>query len=210
MSGIIGKKISMTRIFVDGENIPVTVIEAGPNKVVGVKTAEKNGYSAVALSFGKKSPKKVSKAMKVVFEKAGSEVSAVVREFPNTNSLKLGDEVKASILEDVKFIDAIATSKGKGFQGVMKRHNFSGGPASHGSTLFHRRPGSIGNLTSSGRVWPGKKMPGQMGNKRVTVQNIEVVRVDSDNNLLVVKGSVPGPNGGYVMIRPSIKKRGEK
>lgn len=209
MSGIIGKKVGMTRIFVDGENIPVTVIEAGPNRVVGVKTEEKNGYSAVALSFGKKSPKKTSKAMKTVFAKADSPVSAIVREFPNTKDNKLGDEVLVSVLDGSDYVDIIGTSKGKGFQGVMKRHNFAGGDASHGSTKFHRRPGSIGNLTSSGRVWPGRKMPGQMGNERVTVQNLKVIKIDPENNLLVVKGAVPGARNGYILIRPAIKRGGK-
>ncbi|HCB64121.1 MAG TPA: 50S ribosomal protein L3 [Fusobacteria bacterium] len=208
MLGILGKKIGMSQIYIDGTATPVTVIEAGPCKIVDLKSEDKNGYSALALSFGKKSAKKTSKAMKKVFEKANADTAAIVREFhvEKSSDYEIGQDVCVDVLDNIEYIDVIGISKGKGFQGVMKRHGFSGGPASHGSTLFHRRPGSIGNFASSGRVFPGKKMPGRMGNERVTVQNLRVVRVDKDNNTLLVKGAVPGSRNGYVVIKPSLKR----
>lgn len=203
--GVLGKKIGMSQIFIENRAIPVTVIEAGPCRIVDIKNQEKNGYNALSLSFGKKSKNKTSKAMKTIFSKVNREPAAIVREMKveSVDGYSLGQDILVDVLDKVKYVDVIGISKGKGFQGVMKRHNFGGGPASHGSTLFHRRPGSIGNFASSGRVFPGKKMPGQMGNKRVTVKNIEVIKSESENNLLLVKGSIPGHINGYVIIKPS-------
>lgn len=208
MVGILGKKIDMFQIFIDNQAVPVTAVEAGPCKIVDKKVEDKNGYNAISMAFGKKSSKKVSKAMRTIFEKAGSETSAVVKEFSvdNIDDYNIGDTISVANLKGVKYVDVVAKSKGKGFQGVMKRHNFAGGPKSHGSTLFHRRPGSIGNFASSGRVFPGKKMPGQMGNKRVTVQNLRVIRIEEEDNLLLVRGAIPGPKGSYVMVKPSLKR----
>jgi large subunit ribosomal protein L3 len=212
MTGILGKKIGMTQVFVGSISTPVTVLEVGPCRVVGIKTIEKNGYSAIALSFGRKSANQTSKAMKTVFEKGSSPISAIVREFriDDVTKFSLGQEISVDILSDLKFVDVVGVSKGKGFQGVVKRHGFAGGPASHGSSLFHRGPGSIGSVRGgSGRVFPGKRMAGHMGTDRVTVQNLAVVKVDRENNCLLVKGAVPGARNGYVMVKPALKKRSD-
>jgi large subunit ribosomal protein L3 len=210
MKGIIAKKVGMTSIFLEGQSVPVTVLEAGPCKVVDIKDNKRNGYNAISLGFGIKSLKKTSKAMRTIFEKSGSGNPAIVREFRDMNfDGKVGDEIKASIFQNNEYVDIVGTSKGKGFQGVMKRHNFAGGPASHGATKFHRRPGSIGCLVAWGRVFPGKKMPGHLGNERVTIQNLKIVKIDEENNLIAVKGAVPGASNGYLLISSSIKKRGK-
>lgn len=209
MIGILGRKVGMTQVFVEGKAIPVTVLEAGPCKVLYTRTKEKDGYSSVGLTFGKKSANKTPKSMKTVFAQAGVEhPAAIVREFTldNPADYEQGQELTVDVLKDIKFVDVISTSKGKGFQGVMKRHNFAGGPASHGATLFHRRPGSIGNFACSGRVFPGKKMPGRMGNARNTVQNLKVIRVEADKNLLLIKGAIPGAVNSYIMVKPALKK----
>ena len=182
MSGILGKKIGMTQIFDEnGKAIPVTAIEAGPCTVIQIKTVDNDGYQAVKLGFGEVKENKLTK--------------------PKNN---VGDEIKADIFAAGDAVDITGTSKGKGFQGVIKRHGQSRGPMGHGS-MYHRRPGSMGSTSTPGRVFKGKKLPGHMGMETVTIQNLEVVRVDLDKNVILVKGSVPGVNGAILKIRQSVK-----
>lgn len=197
----------MTQIF--GENgvlIPVTVLQAGPLVVTQIKTIENDGYSAVQVGFGDLRETLVNKPRKGHFAKAGVANKRHLREFKFENAVdyKVGQEIKADIFAEGDKIDASAKSKGKGFQGAIKRHNLSRGPMKHGSK-FHRHAGSSGSATSPGRVFKGKHMPGQMGNVNVTVQNLEVVRVDVVNNIILVKGAVPGPKKSLVMLRQSVK-----
>ena len=202
--GILGKKLGMTRIFKDdGTVCPVTVIEAGPCPVMQIKTAEKEGYNALQLGYDAIAERKVNKPMKGHMAKAGKELYRTLKEFPleAVEEYELGQEITVDIFAAGDKVKVTGTSKGKGFQGVMKRHNFGGSRASHGAEKVHRVPGSIGNATFPGRVWKGKKMPGQMGNARVTVSNVEIVDVRPEDNVLVVKGQIPGANGGLIMIR---------
>ena len=205
MPGLIGKKIGMTSVFgADGKNIPCTVIEAGPCVVTQIRTVEKDGYAAVQLAYDEISEKHASKALKGHFEKAGTTPKRKLVEFKAdfAQELKLGDALTvADIFTDVKFIDVVGTSKGKGFQGVVKRHGFAGvGGATHGQHNRLRHPGSLGACAWPSRVFKGTRMAGQMGNERVKVFNLEVIKVMPENNLLVVKGSVPGAKGSYVMM----------
>lgn len=209
MSAIIGKKIGMTQIFDDaGNQVPVTVIEAGPCAVVQRKTVETDGYDAIQLGFADQKEHRLTKPAKGHFSKAGVAFKRIIREFRvgADSELQAGDEVKADVFNDIKYVDVTGMSKGRGFQGVVKRWNFGGGRASHGGKSVLRAGGSIGQCTFPGRVFKGKKMPGHMGNRRVTTQNIQVVQVREDDNVLLVKGSVPGPNGGIVLVRKAIKK----
>lgn len=209
MNAIIGRKVGMTQIFDDnGVQIPVTVIEAGPCVVVQRKTSETDGYDAVQLGFDEQKPQRLSKAALARFEKAETAPRKVLREFrcEAESDLKTGDEVKAGIFEGITHVDITGVTKGRGFQGVVKRYNFAGGRASHGGKSKLRSPGSIGMREWPGRVFKNKKMPGQMGNRNVTTQNIKVVQVREDDNVILVKGSVPGPNGGVVLVRKAIKK----
>lgn len=206
-TGLIGKKIGMTRLFTeDGRWIDVTVLEAGPCTVVQRKTKEKDGYDAVQLGFGELEERKCNKPRKGHFEKAGIAPKRTLREIRvNADSeLGSGDELKADLFAAGDRVDVIGTSKGKGFAGVIKRHGFSGGPGGHGSHS-HRVPGSIGQSADPAKVYKGKKMPGRMGNQRVTVRNLEVVTVDVERNLLMIRGSVPGANGGVVMVQKTLK-----
>jgi large subunit ribosomal protein L3 len=200
MKGILGKKIGMTQVFAeDGRLVPVTIIEAGPCKVVQVKEAEKDGYEACQLGYDViKKEKNVTKPMKGHFKRANLPPFRFLKEIKMTG-LKQGDEVKVNIFSKGEKVSITGTSKGKGFQGVMKRHNYKGGPGSHGS-MFNRAPGSIGSSSFPSRVWKNKGLPGHMGDKRVTVKNIEVYDVKTDQNLLLVKGAVPGANGSYLII----------
>ena len=205
MPGLIGKKIGMTSVFgVDGKNIPCTVIEAGPCVVTQIRTVEKDGYAAVQLAYDEISEKHASKALKGHFEKAGTTPKRKLVEFKAdfAQELKLGDVLTvADIFADVKFVDVIGTSKGKGFQGVVKRHGFAGvGGATHGQHNRLRHPGSLGACAWPSRVFKGMRMAGHMGNERVKVFNLEVIKVMPENNLLVVKGSVPGAKGSYVIV----------
>ena len=205
MPGLIGKKIGMTSVFgADGKNIPCTVIEAGPCVVTQIRTVEKDGYAAVQLAYDEISEKHASKALKGHFEKAGTTPKRKLVEFKAdfAQELKLGDALTvADIFTDVKFIDVVGTSKGKGFQGVVKRHGFAGvGGATHGQHNRLRHPGSLGACAWPSRVFKGTRMAGQMGNERVKVFNLEVIKVMPENNLLVVKGSVPGAKGSYVIL----------
>lgn len=204
MSGIIGKKIGMTSLFDEsGKNIPCTVIQAGPCSVLQVRTIENDGYSAVQLGFDDKSEKNVGKALAGHFKKAGSTPKAKLVEFRNGfENVSLGDEVKVNLFAEGEFVDVIGTSKGKGFQGVVKRHGFGGVmQATHGQHNRLRAPGSIGAGSDPSRVFKGMRMAGRMGGKQVTVQNLQVLKVDEEQNLLVVKGAVPGAKNSYVIIR---------
>ncbi len=208
INGLIGKKIGMTEIFLDDGTVVIsTVIEAGPCFVVQKKTADKDGYEAVQIGFEGVKPQRVSKPLLGHFKKAGVPPLRHIIEFdPEGEDYNLGDTIDAGIFKEGDIIDVVGNSKGKGFSGTMKRHNFRGQPASHGG-MAHRRPGSIGQASYPGKVWKGMKMPGQMGNERVTVQGISVVRVDAEKNVLIVKGSVPGPNGGTLIIKRTTKGR---
>jgi large subunit ribosomal protein L3 len=204
---ILATKVGMTQVF--GENgvlIPVTVLQAGPLYVTQVKTVENDGYAAVQVGFGDIRDTLVNKPRKGHFAKAGVANKRYLKEFrfENSTDYKVGQEIKANIFAEGDRIDATAKSKGKGFQGAIKRHGLSRGPMAHGSK-YHRHAGSNGANTSPGRVFKGKTMPGQMGNVKVTVQNLEVVRVDADKNLILVKGAVPGPKKSLVMLKETVK-----
>jgi len=197
--GIIGRKIGMSQVFSGGELIPVTVIQAGPCKVVQKKTKEKDGYESVQLAFEEeKKQGRVTKAVAGHFKKANTAVHRFLREF-RSSGLEAGQEVTVDIFKQGELVAVSGVSKGKGFAGVMKRHNFAGGPGSHGS-MFNRRPGSIGASAWPSRVWPGKKLPGHMGVDTVTVKNLQVVEVRKDENLLFVRGAVPGGKSALVLI----------
>ena len=208
--GLIGRKVGMTRIFTeDGVSIPVTVIEATPNRVTQLRTEETDGYTALQVTAGEKKANRVNKASAGHFAKAGVEAGRGLWEFRiNGNEgegIEVGSEITVEIFNDTKLVDVVGTSKGKGFAGAIKRHNFSHQRMTHGNSLSHRAPGSIGQNQSPGKVFKGKKMAGQMGNKRATVQSLDVVRVDVENNLLLVKGTVPGAAGGDVIIKAAVK-----
>ncbi|KGG81002.1 50S ribosomal protein L3 [Caloranaerobacter azorensis H53214] len=207
MKAILGRKIGMTQVFTeDGTVIPVTVVEAGPVKVVQKKTIEKDGYNAIQVGFSDVKEKKVNKPLKGHFDKAGVEYKKYLREFKveNIDEYEVGQEIKADVFSAGDKVDVIGISKGKGFQGVIKRHNQSRGPESHGSK-YHRAVGSLGASSFPSRVFKTKKLPGHMGHERVTVQNLEVVRVDAEKNLILIKGAVPGPKGGLLTIKQSVK-----
>ena len=204
---ILATKVGMTQIFnEDGVLVPVTVLQAGPCVVTQVKTVENDGYKAVQVGFVDKRDKLVSKPVKGHFDKAGVSYKRFVREFrfENAEEYSVKDEIKADIFANGDKVDATAVSKGKGFQGAIKRHGQHRGPMAHGSK-FHRHQGSNGSATTPGRVFKGKGMPGQMGHKQITVQNLEVVRVDAENNLILVKGAVPGPKKCLVTVRETVK-----
>ncbi|WP_069650741.1 50S ribosomal protein L3 [Caloranaerobacter ferrireducens] len=207
MKAILGRKIGMTQVFTeDGLVIPVTVIEAGPVKVVQKKTVEKDGYNAIQVGFSDIKEKKVNKPLKGHFDKAGVEYKRYLREFrvENADEYEVGQEIKADVFSAGDKVDVTGISKGKGFQGVIKRHNQSRGPESHGSK-YHRAVGSLGASSFPSRVFKTKKLPGHMGHERVTVQNLEVVKVDAEKNLILIKGAVPGPKGGLLTIKQSVK-----
>jgi large subunit ribosomal protein L3 len=200
MVGILGKKLGMTQIYTeDGRAYPVTVIEAGPCCVIQVKTLEKDGYEAIKLGFIEVRDKKINKPESGMFKKAGTKLYRILREF-QTGGLAVGDFVTVDRFAKGDKVDVSGVSKGKGFQGVMKRHNFSGGPGSHGS-MFNRAPGSIGASSYPSRVWKNQKLPGHMGSERVTVKNVEIVDVKAEQNLLLIMGAVPGANGSIVEIK---------
>ena len=203
---ILGKKIGMTQIFDEkGRAIPVTVVEAGPCTVVQIKTKDADGYEAIQLGFGEVKEKKLIRPVKGHFTKANVAPKKHLREFRLEEiSYNVGDEIKADIFTAGEAVDVTGTTKGKGFQGVIKRHGQSRGPMGHGS-MYHRRPGSMGSTSTPGRVYKGKNLPGHMGHETVTVQNLEIVRVDLDKNVLLIKGSVPGNKGAILKIRNSVK-----
>ena len=203
---LIGKKVGMTQIFDEnGYVIPVTVIEAGPCTVAQVKSVDTDGYNAVQLGFGEVKDKHINKPEKGHFAKSKLAAKKHLREFRvDSTDVKVGDEVKADVFVAGDKIDVQGTTKGKGFQGVIKRHGQHRGPMGHGS-MYHRRPGSMGSTSTPGRVFKGKKLPGHMGVQTVTIQNLDVVRVDMDKNVLLVKGSVPGPKGAILKIKATVK-----
>ena len=208
--GLVGRKVGMTRVFTEqGVSVPVTVLEMSPNRVTQVKSKDTDGYAAVQVTFGQKKANRVNKAEAGHFAKAGVEAGRGLHEFALTEEklaeLKVGDEVTVAIFEAGQFVDVTGTSKGKGFAGTIKRHNFGAQRASHGNSRSHRVPGSIGMNQDPGRVFPGKRMAGQYGNTKSTVQHLEIVRVDVERNLLLVKGAVPGAANGDVVVRPSVK-----
>ncbi len=209
MKGILGRKIGMTQIFTDaGEAVPVTVVQAGPCLVVQRKTAERDGYDAVQVGLVEdRPPRKVSQPMRGHFERGGVAPMRRLVEFKVAadDEMKPGDQLKASIFEIDDYVDVVGRGKGKGFQGVIRRHGFGGGRATHGS-MFHRAPGSIGQASDPSRVFPGVRLPGQMGAKRITAKNLQVVKIDEEKNLLFLRGSVPGPNSAYIAIQTA--KRG--
>jgi large subunit ribosomal protein L3 len=207
---IVGRKAGMTRIFTeDGASIPVTVIECTPNRVAQVKTVETDGYRAVQVAVGEQKPGRVNKALTGHYKKAGIAAGRGLWEIRLADGegadLATGAEIKVDQFDGVKAVDVTGVSKGKGFAGVQKRWNFGGGRATHGNSLSHRAPGSIGQRQAPGRVFKGKKMAGHMGSDRVTTLNLDLVRVDVQRNLLLVKGAVPGATNGDVIVRPTVK-----
>jgi large subunit ribosomal protein L3 len=212
--GIVGRKCGMTRVFTDdGISIPVTVIEAQPNRITQVKTVESDGYRALQVTAGARKPSRVSKSKAGHFAKAKVEAGDLMTEFRLEDSddgeFELGAEINVESFAEGQKVDVIGTSIGKGFAGVIKRYNFSMQDATHGNSLAHRAPGSIGQNQTPGRVFKGKKMAGHMGNVRRTMQNLVVVRVDAERNLLLIKGAVPGHAGGRVIVRPAVKSRNQ-
>ena len=206
--GLIGRKRGMTRVFTEeGNSVPVTVIEVDPNRVTQVKNEESDGYRSIQVTIGKRRASRVTKPVAGHYAKAGVEAGEGLWELrlPIDEEVEAGSELKVDMFEAGEFVDVTGTSKGKGFAGTVKRHNFSMQDATHGNSLSHRAPGSIGQCQTPGRVVKGKKMSGHMGDARVTTQNLEVVRVDADRNLLLIKGAVPGAPGGAVVVRPSVK-----
>jgi large subunit ribosomal protein L3 len=203
MSGIIGKKMGMTSFFTEeGKNVPCTVIEAGPCVVTQVRTEEVDGYSAVQLGFGEAKEKNTPNALKGHFKKAGTTPKSKLAEFKYfEREMKLGEEVLVDLFEEGEYVDVVGTSKGKGFQGVVKRHGFGGvGQATHGQHNRLRAPGSVGAASYPARVFKGMRMAGQTGNERVKILNLQVLKVDKENNVLIVKGAIPGSNGSYVIV----------
>jgi len=217
--GLVGRKVGMTRIFTDdGTAVPVTVLDMSDNRITQIKTAETDGYSAIQVAFGKRRAIRVSKAVAGHLAKAGVEPASVLKEFTVTpealSELKVGAPLSVEIFQVGQKVDVTGTSIGKGYTGVIKRHNFSSNRASHGNSRSHNSPGSIGMAQDPGRVFPGKRMAGHMGDVKCTVQLLEVARIDAARQLLLVKGAVPGAKGGNVIVRPSVKtpaaKKGTK
>jgi large subunit ribosomal protein L3 len=209
--GLLGRKIGMTRVYdASGKATPVTVIEAEGNALVQVKTPEKEGYSAIQVGFEAQKESRLNKAELGHFKKAGVEPKKLLREFRLSDGAQVTGDVDLSVnqFQPGEFVDIIGRSKGKGFQGVVKKHNFAGQPAAHGSKM-HRRNGAIGNRSTPGRVWKNMGMPGHLGDDRVTVQNLRVVQVRGEENVILVSGAVPGANGSYVVVRPAKKKSSE-
>jgi len=207
LKGLLGLKLGMTRIFTeDGLWIPVTLLQAGPCTVVQRKTRDHDGYEAVQVGFGDKKEKRCTKPLRQHFKNAGVTPKRYLKEFTveDDNALKPGDEVCSDIFKKGDRVDISGVSKGRGFAGVIKRHGFGGGPGGHGSN-FHRRPGSIGSSADPSEVVKGKRLPGRMGNENVTVQNLEIMDVVPEKNLLVIKGAVPGANGGMIMVKHTVK-----
>lgn len=211
INGIIGIKKGMTEFFTEsGEVVPTTVIEAGPCYVIDKKTLERDGYNSLKIGFGELKPQRSTKAMAGVFKKAGVPPLRIVKEFKDTkdkyDEYKIGDEIGADVFNEGDVVDVTSTSKGKGFTGVMKRHGFAGQPDSHGG-MAHRRPGSIGQHSYPGRVWKGIKMAGHYGSENVTLQGLRIIKADKEKNYILIKGSIPGPNNSYVVIRHTSKGR---
>jgi large subunit ribosomal protein L3 len=213
--GLVGRKIGMTRIFTDdGRAVPVTVLDVANNRVTQIKTPETDGYAAVQVTYGKRRASRVSKPQAGHLAKAGVEAGVVLREFTVTAEalakLKVGETIGAATFTAGELVDVTGTTKGRGFSGVIRRHHFSSNRASHGNSRSHNTPGSIGMAQDPGRVFPGKRMAGQHGNVPRTVQTLTVVRVDAERGLLLVKGCVPGADGGHIIVRPSVKTPAKK
>jgi large subunit ribosomal protein L3 len=208
--GLVGRKAGMTRVFTDtGEAVPVTVIEALPNRITQVRTQEVDGYRAIQVAVGERKASRLIKPLAGHYAKAKVAPGQSLVEFRlkdgEGQDLAPGGEIKVDLFQEGQIVDVTGTTIGKGFAGVMKRHNFAGGYASHGASVSHRVPGSIGQRQTPGRVFPGKRMAGHMGVRRCTVENLQVVRVDTERNLLLIRGAVPGAPGGQVIVRPSVK-----
>ena len=208
--GLVGRKIGMTRIFTDdGDTLPVTVLDVSNNRVTQIKTPENDGYAAVQVTYGKRRANRVNKAAAGHFAKAAVEAGRVLREFrvaqEELANLKVGATIGVDIFKVGQKVDVSGTSQGKGFAGVIKRHHFKSNRASHGNSVSHNKPGSTGQAQDPGRVFPGKRMPGQLGNVKRTALSLEVLRIDAERQLLLVKGALPGAKGGDVMVRPSVK-----
>lgn len=206
--GLVGRKVGMTRLYnEDGSATPVTVLEMQANRISQVKTEESDGYTAIQMAAGQKKASRVSKPMAGHFAKAGVEAGSVVKEsrIDDLGDYAVGGEVKVDIFEEGQLVDVTGVSQGKGFAGVIKRHHFAGKDQTHGNSINHRTPGSIGQCQTPGRVFKGKKMTGHMGNVQRTQQNLTVVKVDAERNLLLVKGAVPGSKGGDVVVKPAVK-----
>lgn len=209
--GLVGRKVGMTRVFTpEGESIPVSVVEVEPNRVARVKTLETDAYEAIQVTTGSKKASRMSKPESGHFAKCEVDAGRGLWEFRTEGSEApaAGSELNVSLFEEGQMVDVAGTSKGKGYAGVLKRHNFAGKDATHGNSINHRTPGSIGQCQTPGRVFKGKKMTGHMGDERVTTQNLQIVRVDSDRNLLLIKGAIPGAKGGDVFVTPAVKARG--
>jgi len=208
--GLVGRKIGMTRIFTDdGDTLPVTVLDVSNNRVTQIKTPEADGYAAVQVTYGKRRATRVNKAAAGHFAKAAVEAGSILREFRVTQEelgkVKIGAAIGVDIFKVGQKVDVSGTSKGKGFAGVIKRHHFKSNRASHGNSISHNKPGSTGQAQDPGRVFPGKRMPGQLGNVKRTSLNLEVLRIDAERQLLLVKGALPGATGGDVIVRPTVK-----
>ena len=209
--GLVGRKVGMTRIFTDeGDTLPVTVLDVSDNRVTQIKSPDKDGYSAVQVTFGKRRASRVGKSLAGHMAKAGVEAGHTLREFlakpEELANLKPGAKLAvADLFKAGQLVDVTGVTQGKGFAGVIKRHHFSSNRASHGNSVSHRKPGSTGQAQDPGRVFPGKRMPGQLGNVRRTTQNLEIVRVDAERGLLLVRGAVPGSKGRDVIVRPAVK-----
>jgi large subunit ribosomal protein L3 len=208
--GLVGRKVGMTRVFAeDGASIPVTVLDVSNNRVTQIKTPDVDGYSAIQVAYGTRRASRVNKSLAGHLAKAGVEAGSILREFPLTaeqvSSYKAGDVISVEIFAAGQKVDVTGTTIGKGYAGVIKRHHFSSNRASHGNSRSHNVPGSIGMAQDPGRVFPGKRMTGHLGDVKRTVQNLEVVRVDVERGLLLVKGAVPGHDGGDVVVRPAVK-----
>jgi large subunit ribosomal protein L3 len=208
--GLVGRKVGMTRVFTDdGAAVPVTVLDVADNRITQIKKAETDGYSAVQIAFGMRRASRVTKPMAGHFAKAGVEGGSLLREFRvpegELANLQVGGKIGADIFQVGQIVDVAGTTKGRGFAGVIRRHHFSSNRASHGNSISHNRPGSTGQNQDPSRVFPGKRMPGHLGDVKRTTQNLEIVRVDTERQLLLVKGGIPGANGGHIVIFPAAK-----
>jgi len=209
--GLIGRKVGMTRVFTEeGESVPVTVLEIKPNRVTQIKTPGSDGYAGLQVAYGERRSSRVSKALAGHYAKAGVTAGSGLKEFPvaadELANFAAGSQVTVDLFKEGQMVDVTGTSLGKGFAGAIKRHHFSSNRASHGNSRSHNVPGSIGMAQDPGRVFPGKRMPGHLGTVKVTVQNLQIVRVDAERNLLLIKGAVPGSKGGDVVVRPAVKE----
>ncbi len=210
--GLVGRKVGMTRLFTDdGDTVPVTVVDVSNNRVTQIKTPDTDGYAAVQVTFGKRRPSRVTRPMAGHFAKAGTEAGSVLKEFAisveQAAELKPGATIGADIFKVGQKVDVSGTTLGKGFAGVIKRHNFSSNRASHGNSVSHNKPGSTGQNQSPSKVFPGKRMAGHLGDVRSTAQNLEIMRIDAERQLLMIKGSLPGSKGGNVVVSPTVRVR---